>query len=563
MHPAIAVPRWTMSAVYFDKGVGVLRSGRVNGSLIYFLRCVLVPLLAVAVAELLPARAQRPDTAYRDTILAIQQQIQTNHLDNARALLTSALSRYPTDGGLENLLGIVEIQEGHIGRAKKAFLGAVSHSPRLGSAYLNLGRVYMETAEADPKARAEALQVYKALLRMDPVNAEANYEQATILTWDRDYQRSLESLQKLDSKAHMQISVETLICTDEFGLGHNKAGERAATSMSASPDLTEQDAMKVLPALRTAHRADLVDTLFTAANKRQPLSASGLRILGLAQEAEGKPEQARATLERVFAMDPTSIAPLVDLARIAAAGKDYRSALGYLAHARALQPNDPSLPYEFGMICLKLELLGEASKAVVQAVRMAPDNPDYNFGMGSIWSLEHDPGQALPYLRKYHDLRPADAEGTLALGTAYLQEEDLKNATIWLSKAADAPSTAARAHYYLGNILREQQQYDQAIAQLQESAHLKADEPKVYAELGRVYLQMKSYPEAKRQLDHALALDPDNYEANFALLRFYSFTNDPRREEQSKRFADIKKNREKLYLESMRVIEARPQTESP
>ena len=91
----------------------------------------------------------------------------------------------------------------------------------------------------------------------------------------------------------------------------------------------------------------------------------------------------------------------------------------------------------------------------------------------------------------------------------------------------------------------------------------KADEPKVYAELGRVYLQMKSYPEAKKQLDHALALDPENYEANFALLRFYSFTDDPRREEQSKRFADIKKNREKLYLESMRVIEARPETESP
>jgi cytochrome c-type biogenesis protein CcmH/NrfG len=527
-------------------------------------RALILPatiVFAISLAITPTLGAQRTSSSYREEVLAIQQQIQSNHLDAARTLLASAARRYPADGGLENLLGVLEVQQGNVDAAKTAFTEAIVHSPRLESAYLNLGRIYMQTAESNPGDRHEALRVYEKLLNVDPANAEASYQEAILLMWNGNYQSSLAVLGKLDAKAKRQVGVEALDCADDFALGRATAGERAAAQMAGNPEITEQDAMMVLPALRAAHRADLLDILFTAAAKRAPLSASGLRILGLAQEAEGKLALARATLEQVFSMDPQNPAPLVDLTRVALAGKDYRGALGYLAHARVLEPNNSAFAYEFAVICLKLDLLSAASKAMGEAVKISPDNPDYNLGMGKICSFEEDPGHALPYLMKYHDLRPADAEGILALGNAYFQEGDYKNSFVWMSKAAGIPGTAARAHYYLGAILREQGKYDQAIAELERSAALKPDEPKPYAELGRVYMQMKNYPEAKKQLDRALGLDPDNYEANLALLRFYSYTGDPRREEQSKRFAEIKKNREKDYLESMRQIEIRPGAE--
>jgi tetratricopeptide (TPR) repeat protein len=116
------------------------------------------------------------------------------------------------------------------------------------------------------------------------------------------------------------------------------------------------------------------------------VSASGLRILDLAQEDEGNLVQARATLEQSYAT-AGSVATLIDLARVAGSSRDYMGALGYLAHARDLQPEDASIPYQFGVICVKLNLIGEARKAIGQAIKLDSENPNYNIGMGQFSPL--------------------------------------------------------------------------------------------------------------------------------------------------------------------------------
>lgn len=496
--------------------------------------------------------------SYRDKVLAIQEQIQANHLEDARALLSAAFRQYPGDGGLDNLLGIVEIQEGHVARAKQAFAQAIAHSPRLTGAYLNLARIDMETAETHAADRDDAARLYDKVLLTEPGNAEANFNDALLLSWSHRYEASLERLAKLDSEGRHAVRAEVLVCTDEAALGHKEGADRAAGELVGNPALTEQDAMSVLPALRASRRADLIDRIFTAANARQPLSAGGLRILGLAQEAEGEPQAARATLERVFAMNPTDATPLIDLTRVALEEKDDPGALGYLAHARTLRPSDASLPYEFGVICLKMNLLGEAARAMGEAVKLAPDNADYNFAMGKVEPLAEDPAKALPYLQKYIALRPDDPKGTLALGAAYFRNKDYENATVWLKRAEKERSAEAEAKYYLGRILREQDKLEEALAELSAANRLHPDQPEVLAELGQVYLQMRNYPAAEKALDRSLQLDPSGYTANFALLQLYAFNHDARRAEQAKKFSAIKGKDEEEYRETMRVIEVRP-----
>jgi Flp pilus assembly protein TadD len=469
------------------------------------------------------------------------------------------MKHYPHDGGLENLLGVIEIQSGHRDAAKQAFALAIAHDPKLVSAYLNLARIDMEAADpntkTDTKAADEAFRLYRKVLELDAFNSEAAYGEATVALWRGQYSISLASLSKLSAEARAKARVQAALCADELGLGHKEAAERAVAAMAASPDLSESDVMLVLPPLRAAHRADLLDTLLSAANAHQPLSASGLRMLGLAQEAEGKKQQARETLERVYAMDPSATAPLVDLARLALAANDKQGALGYLAHARSLSPNDANLAYEYGFICLEMNLLREARLAIGEAVKLAPDDPEYILTMGTLSSG----ADALPYLRKYHELRPNDIAGFLAFGIAYFGNNDFENATAWLTKAAANGKTAASARYYLGRILNQQGQYDEAIVQLRESAALKPDQPEVCAELGAAYLSLKQYPEATAQLQHALDIDPDSYVANYALTRLYAQTGDPRRSQQSKRFEALRNKNEEQYHDAMRVIEARPQ----
>jgi tetratricopeptide (TPR) repeat protein len=507
---------------------------------------------------LIPAHAAATQTSrafYLQTVLQIQQRIEQHDLVQARSLIESARAKFPADGGIENLLGVVEIQQGHSDAATQAFVSAIRHDPKLISAYLNLGRVYMQTAATDKVKRESALRLYEKLLRIDPGNPEANYQTATLLMWDGSYQRSLDHLAKLPADARNQVGTQILMCADEAALGHRQEADNAASALAANPDLTEQDALEVLPSLRSSYRADLIDKIFVAVNGRDPLSTDSLRTLGLAQEANGKLEQARATLEKAFSQNPSSVIPLIDLARVAKAGHDYQGALGYLAHARDLTPRDPSLSYEFGVICLKLELLGESRKAMQEAVQLAPDNAEYNLGMGIVSSFAQDPSGALPYLEKAHTLRPADPTPVLALGSTYFRAKNFDAAGKWLTQAATMENTAAEAHFYLGRIALQEGRLEDAAKELSQSDKLMPDRPDTLAQLGQVSLARKQYADAQKFLDRAIGLDKENYLANFALLQLYARTGDPRRAEESGRFDEIKDKNEEQYKQMMRIIE--------
>jgi Flp pilus assembly protein TadD len=257
-------------------------------------------------------------------------------------------------------------------------------------------------------------------------------------------------------------------------------------------------------------------------------------------------------------MNPADPLPLIDLTRIALAAKDYKGALGYLAHARSLRPGDASLSYEFGLICLKLNLLGEATRAVTEAVEQEPNNPSYNFAMGTLGSLSQDPSHGLPYLLKYHAMRPDDQATALALGTAYFRDKDFDNAKLWLQRATAFPSTSAEAHYYLGRILRQEGNWEKAFTELAKSDRLKPGQPEVMAEIGLGYIQMHDFERAQIVLEKALQVDPKSYSANFALLQLYATRHDSRRMEQAKRFDEIKGENDEEYRKTMQVLEIRP-----
>ena len=507
-----------------------------------------------------PGAAQPSAEKYRELVLEVQQHIQQNDLPGARSLIASAGTVIPANGGLENLLGVIEIQEGHPDRAIQQFSAAILHDPSLAAAYLNLGRIYMQKAESDKTARTAALRVYEKLLLVEPGNAEANYQAAMLLMWDQNYQRSLEHLARLSPDDRGRIGAQIVLCADEAALHHPSAANQAAAAIIAAPDFAEQDATQLLPALRAAHRADLIERLFAAANEKTPLSADGLRILGLAQEGEGKLEIARKTLELAFAQSSASVPILVDLTRVAKAEKDYQRALGYLAHARDLQPNDAGFAYEFGVLSLRLGLLGESRKAMAEAVALSPENPEFNYGMGIVSSFAQDATQGLPYLQKYHALRPSDPTALLAIGTTYFRAKNYDSASLWLKQAVSHDATAADAHYYLGRIARVQGHIEEAKHQLEQANTVAPDRADVLGELGQVYIASHDYGEAQACLDRAVSHDPENYAANFALLQLYARTGDPRREEQSKHFDQIKSADEEHYQEMMRIIDVRPES---
>lgn len=517
-----------------------------------------VAALALVLMAVVGAVSALSDTNdYRQMVLSIQQQIETGNLDEARRMIGVSEMKYPANGGLENLLGVIEIQQGHEEAARQDFSAAIRHDPRLAGAYLNLSRMDMQTAATDAAARAEARHLSEQVIQLEPANDEAHYQLATIFAWEKSYQRSNDQLAKLSAQARGEIGAEALRCADEAALGHRDVTTQAAGALAGNADLTEQDADSCLPQLRAARRADLIEEIFAAAASRKALSAAGLRILGLAQEAEGKLKDARVTLENAFAADSKAAVVLQDLARVAEAENDHKGALGYLAHARELAPADAGLAYKFGVICLKMDLYGEARKALEEAVKLAPENAQYNYELGIVASFGNDAAEALPYLEKYHSLKPQDSVGVLALGTTYFRAKDYENAAKWLKQAAVSRPTAADADFYLGRVARQEGRTDEAIGDLKESLAMHPGQADVLAELGQIYVGKGDYARAALALAGAVQLEPDNYAANFGLLQMYARTNDAREQAQSKRFDEIKDEREKHDREMMRVIEFR------
>jgi tetratricopeptide (TPR) repeat protein len=506
-----------------------------------------------------PAHCQQSSQNEKEQeILRIQQSIEARDLDQARRQLREAAKQYPTDGGIDNLLGIVEAQQGNYIAAEKSFRQAIRRKPKFTGAYLNLGRLYQENAASDPGAPAKALGVYREVLEYDSGNAEANYQSARLFLTQGQFEESLAHVSRLSPESQQSAQTLSIECADYARLGNVQGTDQAARQLMAALDLSELDVQQALIGLIPGKRDDLIVALAESLQSRQQLPAALLQTQGSAYARLHRFAEARTALERSFSEGNASVGLLLELARIARQQKDYQGALGYLAHARDLDPGNATVHYYFGVVCVDLNLIAEAWDSFERAVKLQPENADFNYAMGAACSFRHDPAEAIPYFQKYLELKPDDPRGKLAMGATFFRAKDYQGAIPWLKQSAQIPETATKAHYYLGAIALNEGHLDEALPELQETLKDKPDYPDALAELGRYYLMQKDYRQAEDYLERALKIEPDHYKANFHLLTLYTRTKDARREAQAKRFEELEKLLTEKMQEFLRIVEARP-----
>ena len=237
--------------------------------------------------------------------------------------------------------------------------------------------------------------------------------------------------------------------------------------------------------------------------------------------------------------------------------KDYTGALGYLAHAREIEPQNASIHFFWGMVSVQLNLEEEAYQALKKAVALDPNNAYYNYALGAVAMQREESSEAIPYFQKYCQLKPHDPRGLLALGSAYFTSHDDDQAEKVLAPIADNPEVAAGARYYLGKIANQKGNFPEAVAQLQMALKAYPNYADAYAERGLVHLKQRDYPDARSDLLKALAINPDSFTANMNLLMLYQRTKDPKADEQAKRFEQVRQERAQRAKEFLRTIEVR------
>ena len=518
-----------------------------------------MPLSVLSLLLLLQAPAPPAERApLADILERAQQRLEASDRNGARRELTKALALYPASPAVRNFLGVVEADDGNYRAAETRFREAIERAPQYTDALLNLGRLYQENAGKDENAVRKALTVYEAVLRYQPDHAEARYQDAVLLRLSGEFGRSLDQLKRLPPDDQERTNALAVRCADHAGLGQRAETDDTAEKLLARRDLNEADVLPILPTLAAHGREDLALRLLEELRVRKLTSADGLKQLGLLYEHRADLDRARKVLEESAVATPDSVDLLLDLARVAYKTPDLRGALGYLAHARDLQPGNAQVHFFFGMVCVGLDLGVEAYRSLLEAVRLAPENPTFNYALGAVSLQRRDPAEAIPYFRKYAALKPDDPRGPFAIGVAAYKSGDFAAARAQLVGAAAKRETTAGANYFLARMAREENDLDEALRLAQKAIDADPTYPDPLAELGLVYLRKREFEKSEQALRRCLELDPDSHLGNYHLLMLYQRTKDAREPAQAQRFEELERQRDKKADEFLRLIEVRP-----
>jgi tetratricopeptide (TPR) repeat protein len=484
----------------------------------------------------------------------VQQFIRQGNLAQAETRLTLALKAFPRDAALYDLSGVVHAQQGNYSKAESDFRRALALDPLLTGAYINLGHLYQQNSARDPDAEHKALGVYRSLLRLDPRNLEANYQSALLSERQKNYRASLDYLSRLPADGQQRAQALSVRCGDLAGLREESKTRIAAESLLNAPGLTQSDILPLLPLLDANRWDEIEEKLLEGAVRRGVTGSDVPEALARFYLRRGRLNDARSKLEGVAQARP-EVSTLLELARIADQQKDYKGALGYLAHARDLNPGDARVHFFFGVVSAEENLVEEAYRSLKESVRLAPDNPEYNCALGMIAQKRATPGEAVPYFKKYCELRPGDPRGRLELGISYFESHQDSMARKELEDLVRYPETAAPAHFFLGRIANENGNYPEALQQVQQALASDTHYADAYAEEGIIYMKQKRYAPAERALLRALSISPEHYAANLNLMMLYQRTDSKQAEAQARRFEEVKKKRAENSRLAVRSIE--------
>lgn len=481
-------------------------------------------------------------------ILAIQSAMSDSDLVAASQLIDSSLKGHPDAGGLFNLRGVLHAQRNELREARADFEKAVKLSASLTPAWQNLARACQ--IEADARC---AINAWQHVTRTDSANVEARGALANLYLRQGKFADSLTEAASLHTP-----DMELIRCADLAGVGKEVEARATAAKVAARADFAEQYWIDGRDVFTSAKLSPLVTTLIEGLDARGAASLESLRNLAVAYEQSQDPQQARRTLERVAQLDPRNTAHLLELARLAEASGDYEGALGYLAHARDLAPNEAQIHFLFAKVASEMNLAVEARASLSKALTLEPRNPTYNYAMGFILLGTRDAASASSYFQKFVDARPEEVKGHYALGIACFASGDYAKSKQEMQRVKGNPKTAGGAEYFLGRIARRENDLPASEQHLKRSIELLPAFSESRTELARVYLLQEQLTGARRELDEALRLDPESFEANEQMLVLYRRTRDAAAGKQAELLKKLDADRSKRAELMVRTVEFRP-----
>ena len=171
----------------------------------------------------------------------------------------------------------------------------------------------------------------------------------------------------------------------------------------------------------------------------------------------------------------------------------------------------------------------EALKEYLLLIKLHPENPEYYFLAGRLFSTRNRADLAEQYLRKAASIYPKEVRYRFELGNLYYTSKKLKEASGEFEAILKLDPTNGLALLNMGKVLKDSKDFSGALPYLERASRDLEIKLRALVELGGCYMSLKMLDKAIQELERAVDIiskeaDLDSLYARYFLAMCYEKT---------------------------------------
>jgi len=220
--------------------------------------------------------------------------------------------------------------------------------------------------------------------------------------------------------------------------------------------------------------------------------------------------EAAALMTRLPQDLPWRANDLVALASWQTSRKNYAAALKSLDRASALDPAQANIPFQRGIISLRMSKPDQAVADFQKAIELNPAAAANHLNLGIAHYQAGDLQAAGPAFRRAVELDPDNTMPRLLLAQVLAATDALAEAEAEYGQVLDREPGNAKAMRGIGFCRIRKADYAGAVTAYRDASRIEPGNADSWAGLGSAYLGMNNLTEAEAAFGKARAIDPDN-----------------------------------------------------
>lgn len=392
----------------------------------------------------------------------------------------------------------------------------------------------------------EAYQVFAEVIKLEPNNAEAYYQQAIIHFQRGEFAQGLPLIRR-----SVELSPDNMALRFAYARALNES-----KNPTEAIDQYRYILSKVTPESDEAREADkqiglAVFNSLAAQGKMQELDQIGMQLmqrhgnepdvlhnLGITLYRLGRFDESLVIYRRLVGLAPNNPVAHFHLARVFEAKGDvsgaeasYQKVVDLAGSSPMAQEVKIKLGTLRGMRYLQAGDMALARQELEAVIKLDPDNVLAGMNLAALHYAANEFQEAADVYGHIIERNPDNLEAHLRLGSAYLDmrriPEGVRELDLVVAKggeqnvAASAAALLNRVEQMLGGRLAEVRQMNHDLDRYSAELTQSPADPVIYFKLGELWLKLGNQNKAKEAFQKVAALDPGNADARLRLGAIY------------------------------------------